>query len=47
MTHTDPDKWRGDSDHGMTREEAENHFKSIQNSYDHLMATFDDDEDSE
>mmetsp|Transcript_20725 Transcript_20725/g.44979 ORF Transcript_20725/g.44979 Transcript_20725/m.44979 type:complete len:1099 (+) Transcript_20725:245-3541(+) len=36
-----PDKWKSDSDHGMTRKEAENQFKSIQSAYDHLMSNFD------
>jgi len=38
-----PDKWRHDSDHGMTKEDAEEEFKKIQSAYDHLMANFDDD----
>ena len=38
----DPDKWKTDSEHGMSRKEAENRFKSIQNAYDHLMSNFDD-----
>ena len=37
-----PDKWSATSDHGMSKEEAEEHFKSIRNSYDHLMANFDE-----
>ena len=37
-----PDKWSADSDHGMSKEEAEEHFKKIQNAYDHLMTKFDD-----
>lgn len=41
-----PDKWRSDSDHGLSRKDAENKFKSIQSAYDHLMSNFDDsDED--
>lgn len=36
-----PDKWKSDSDHGMTRKEAENQFKFIQSAYDHLMSNFD------
>jgi DnaJ-domain-containing protein 1 len=36
-----PDKWSADSDHGMSKEEAEEHFMKIQNAYDHLMAKFD------
>lgn len=37
-----PDKWKSNSDHGMSRKEAENRFKSIQSAYDHLMSNFDD-----
>ena len=37
-----PDKWSADSAHGMSKEEAEEHFKSIRSSYDHLMANFDE-----
>ena len=37
-----PDKWRHDSDHGMTKDEAENRFKVMQSAYDHLMLNFDD-----
>ena len=37
-----PDKWKADSDHGMSREDAECRFKEMQNAYDHLMANFDD-----
>ncbi|KAL7473413.1 hypothetical protein ACHAXS_013867 [Conticribra weissflogii] len=37
-----PDKWRSDSDHGMTKDEAENRFKLMQSAYDHLMSNFDD-----
>ena len=39
-----PDKWRQDSDHGMTKDDAEEKFKEIQSAYDHLMANFDEDE---
>jgi curved DNA-binding protein CbpA len=39
-----PDKWRQDSDHGMTKEDAEEEFKRIQSAYDHLMSNFDEDE---
>ena len=42
MMVLDPDKWKSDSDHGMSRKEAENRFKSIQSAYDHLMSNFDD-----
>ena len=38
-----PDKWSEDSAHGMSREDAEEEFKSIQSAYDHLMANFDED----
>ena len=37
-----PDKWSANSEHGMSKEEAEEHFKSIRSSYDHLMANFDE-----
>eukprot|EP00986_Skeletonema_menzelii_P008097 scaffold3320_cov136-Skeletonema_menzelii.AAC.12 len=37
-----PDKWSADSAHGMGKEEAEEHFKSIRSSYDHLMVNFDE-----
>jgi len=39
-----PDKWSASSasSHGMCKEEAEEHFKNIRNSYDHLMANFDE-----
>ena len=37
-----PDKWKADSDHGMSREDAESRFKEMQNAYDHLMANFDE-----
>ena len=42
-----PDKWRADSEHGMTKHEAQEHFKMIQNAYDHLMSRFDDEVDSD
>ena len=42
-----PDKWKSDSEHGMSKIEAENRFKSIQSAYDHLMSNFDDDEDND
>ncbi|KAL3779439.1 hypothetical protein ACHAWO_000165 [Cyclotella atomus] len=43
-----PDKWKSDSEHGMSKSDAENKFKMIQSAYDHLMSNFDeeDDEDS-
>ena len=37
-----PDKWKNDADHGMSKKDAENRFKSIQSAYDHLMGNFDD-----
>ena len=39
-----PDKWSASSasSHGMCKEEDEEHFKNIRNSYDHLMANFDE-----
>jgi len=38
-----PDKYRAENhDDEKTREEAEEHFKHIQNAYDHLMSNFDD-----
>mmetsp|Transcript_14616 Transcript_14616/g.35223 ORF Transcript_14616/g.35223 Transcript_14616/m.35223 type:complete len:1072 (-) Transcript_14616:251-3466(-) len=37
-----PDKWKHNSEHGMSRKEAENRFKFIQSAYDHLMSNFDD-----
>ncbi|KAL7544361.1 hypothetical protein ACHAWF_007749, partial [Thalassiosira exigua] len=40
-----PDKWRDTSDHGLTQEESLEHFKSIQNAYDHLMSKFDEEEE--
>eukprot|EP00986_Skeletonema_menzelii_P000837 scaffold242_cov148-Skeletonema_menzelii.AAC.3 len=40
-----PDKWRSDSDHGLSRKDAENKFKSIQSAYDHLMSNFDNSDD--
>ena len=42
---TDPDKWRANSDHGMTKDDAEEHFKKLQNAYDHLMSRFDEEEE--
>jgi hypothetical protein len=35
--YADPDKWRTNNEHGMTKEETEERFKSIVNAYDHLM----------
>ena len=40
-----PDKWRSDSEHGMSRKDAENKFKAIQSAYDHLMSNFDESDD--
>eukprot|EP00804_Cyclotella_cryptica_P004050 CCRYP_015450-RA/>CCRYP_015450-RA protein AED:0.04 eAED:0.04 QI:990/1/1/1/0.6/0.33/6/238/882 len=36
-----PDKWKSDSEHGMTKEDAEERFKTMQSAYDHLMSNFD------
>jgi len=38
-----PDKWRNDSDHGMTKDESEEHFKAIQSAYDFLISRLDGD----
>jgi hypothetical protein len=35
--YADPDKWRTNNEHGMTKEETEERFKSIVNAYNHLM----------
>ena len=40
-----PDKWRSDSSHGLSKEEAEEKFKEIQNAADHLLSKFDEDEE--
>ena len=37
-----PDKWSANNAHGMSKDEAEEYFKTIRNSYDHLMANFDE-----
>ena len=43
-----PDSFRADNhEDGMTKEEAEEHFKELSNAYDHLMSNFDDDSDDE
>jgi hypothetical protein len=39
-----PDKWKSDSEHGMSKTDAEDRFKSIQSAYDHLMSNLDEDE---
>lgn len=39
---SDPDKWRSDSSHGLSKEEAEEKFKTIQNAADHLLSRFDE-----
>ena len=39
---SDPDKWKSDSEHGMSRKEAEDRFKAVQAAYDHMMSNFDD-----
>jgi hypothetical protein len=39
-----PDKYRAENhEDGMTKDEAEEHFKEMTNAYDHLMSNFDDD----
>jgi hypothetical protein len=38
-----PDKFRPENfEDGMTKDEAEDHFKHITNAYDHLLSTYDD-----
>eukprot|EP00584_Thalassiosira_punctigera_P015816 CAMPEP_0172554698 /NCGR_PEP_ID=MMETSP1067-20121228/56010_1 /TAXON_ID=265564 ORGANISM="Thalassiosira punctigera, Strain Tpunct2005C2" /NCGR_SAMPLE_ID=MMETSP1067 /ASSEMBLY_ACC=CAM_ASM_000444 /LENGTH=1090 /DNA_ID=CAMNT_0013343123 /DNA_START=277 /DNA_END=3549 /DNA_ORIENTATION=+ len=37
-----PDKWKSDSEHGMSRKEAEDRFKAVQAAYDYMMSNFDD-----
>jgi len=37
-----PDKWKRDSQHGMSRKAAEDRFKVVQAAYDHMMSNFDD-----
>lgn len=37
-----PDKWRSDADHGLSREEAMERFRRVQDAYDQLMTKFDD-----
>ena len=37
-----PDKYHPDNhEDGMTKDEAENHFKDLSNAYDHMMGKFD------
>jgi hypothetical protein len=40
-----PDKWKNDSEHGMSKQDAENRFKAMQSAYDHLMSNFDEDDE--
>ena len=42
LAFPDPDKWKSDSGHGMSRKEAEDRFKAVQTAYDHMMSNFDD-----
>lgn len=43
-----PDSFRADNhEDGMTKEDAEEHFKELSNAYDHLMSNFDEDSDEE
>jgi DnaJ-domain-containing protein 1 len=38
-----PDKYRAENhEDGLTKDEAEEHFKELTNAYDHLMSKFDD-----
>ena len=41
-----PDKWKSDSEHGMSKEDAENKFKAVQSAYDHLMSNLDESDDN-
>ena len=40
-----PDKWRSDADHGLSRDEAMERFRRVQDAYDRLMMKFDDESD--
>jgi len=44
--YSDPDKWRADSSHGLSKEESTDKFIVIQNAADHLLSKFDDEEES-
>mmetsp|Transcript_14924 Transcript_14924/g.34502 ORF Transcript_14924/g.34502 Transcript_14924/m.34502 type:complete len:135 (+) Transcript_14924:1-405(+) len=37
-----PDKFKPENHNGMTKDEAEDHFKEITGAYDQLMSNFDD-----
>ena len=43
--HLDPDKWRADSSHGLSKEDAEARFKVIQNAADDLLSKFDEEDE--
>lgn len=43
---SDPDKWRADSSHGLSKEESTDKFIVIQNAADDLLSKFDDEEES-
>ena len=45
--YPDPDKWRADSSHGLSKKDAEAKFKVIQNAADDLMAKFDEDNEED
>ena len=44
--YSDPDKWRADSSHGLSKEESTDKFIVIQNAADDLLSKFDDEEES-
>ena len=46
---TDPDQWRANSEHGLSKEDSQEQFKKIVNAYDHLMSRLlgEDDEEDE
>ena len=44
--YSDPDKWRADSSHGLSKEESTDKFIVIQNAADGLLSKFDDEEES-
>lgn len=43
---SDPDKWRADSSHGLSKEESTDKFIVIQNAADDLLSKFDEEEES-
>ena len=43
--YPDPDKWRADSSHGLSKEDAEAKFKIIQNAADDLLSKFDEEDE--